>query len=65
MVIIMKYDGMTVNERLYLSGLLDVFDKAVKQKDIEKVVKILESVELKEDNIKLIIKELFYGSISV
>ncbi|MEJ2437999.1 MAG: hypothetical protein P8Y43_06235 [Sulfurovaceae bacterium] len=60
----MNYDGMTVNERLYLSGLLDIFDKAVKQKDIEKVIKILKSVELKEDNIKLIIKELFSDSTS-
>lgn len=52
----MKYQGMTVNERLYVSGLMDAFDKAVKEKDIPKVKSILEDVELNEESIKPILK---------
>jgi len=54
----MKYQGMTVNERLYVSGLMDAFDKAVKEKDIPKVKSILENVELNEESIKPILKAL-------
>jgi len=54
----MKYQGMTVNERLYVSGLMDAFDKAVKVKDIQKVNSILENVELNEVSIKPILKDL-------
>lgn len=53
-----KYAGMTVNERLYVSGLMDDFDDAVKKKDIEKVRTILEKVELTEDSIKPILEKL-------
>lgn len=53
-----KYAGMTVNERLYVSGLMDDFDDAVKKKDIEKVRTILEKVELTEDSIKPILENL-------
>jgi len=49
---------MTVNERLYVSGLMDAFDKAVKEKDIPKVKSILENVELNEESIKPILKAL-------
>lgn len=54
----MKYSGMTVNERLYVSELMDAFDKAVKEKDIQKVKSILENVELNEESIKPILKDL-------
>jgi uncharacterized membrane protein YvbJ len=54
----MKYQGMTVNERLYVSGLMDEFDKAVKEKDTQKVKSILENVEINEESIKPILKEL-------
>jgi iron uptake system EfeUOB component EfeO/EfeM len=53
-----KYAGMTVNERLYVSGLMDEFDDAVKKKDIEKVRAILEKVEITEDSIKPILENL-------
>jgi len=53
-----KYAGMTVNERLYVSGLMDEFDKAVEGKNTERVRGILEKVELTEESIKPILEEL-------
>ncbi len=54
-----KYKGMTVIERLYVSGLIDVFDKAVKDNDVEKVVEILNEVEIIDESaIEEILKEL-------
>ena len=53
-----KYAGMTVNERLYASGLMGEFDEAVKQKNSEKVRAILEKVELNEASIKPILERL-------
>ncbi|WP_199244224.1 hypothetical protein [Caedibacter taeniospiralis] len=52
-----KYFGMTVNERLYVSGLMDEFDKAVVNKDTKKVRSILEDVELVEESIKPTLRE--------
>jgi hypothetical protein len=54
----MKYSGMTVNERLYISGLLQKFDDAVNEKDINKIIKILKEVELEESSINPILKGL-------
>ncbi|MDX9887524.1 hypothetical protein [Thauera sp.] len=53
-----KYSGMTVNERLYVSGLMDQFDKAVEERDIERVRSILNSVELTEESIGPILERL-------
>jgi molecular chaperone GrpE (heat shock protein) len=53
-----KYAGMTVNERLYVSGLMDEFDGAVKIRDTEKIRAILEKVELTEESIKPILEKL-------
>jgi hypothetical protein len=53
-----KYIGMTVYERLYLSGLIDKFDKAVKDRDIDTIRSILSKVELTEESIKPIMKQL-------
>ena len=53
-----KYAGMSVNERLYLSGLMDDFDKAVEEKDVDKVRGILNKIELTEESIKPILKNL-------
>jgi hypothetical protein len=51
-----KYAGMTVNERLYVSGLMDECDKAVSNKNIAQVVRILKEVELTDENIKPILE---------
>ncbi|MDB5129538.1 MAG: hypothetical protein JWQ85_3770 [Mucilaginibacter sp.] len=51
-----KYGGMTVNERLYVSGLWEKFDKAIAQKDIDLMIAILKEVELNDSNIQAILK---------
>lgn len=51
-----KYKGMTVNERLYVAGLIDDFYKALEEKNVEKVIYILKDVELTEPNIGNILK---------
>ncbi len=54
-----KYKGMTVNERLYVSDFMDDFDKAVEEKNIRKIIEILEKVEITEKSaINSILKEL-------
>ncbi len=53
-----KYQGMTVNERLYISGLINNFDEAVSHKDIDLVISILKEVELTKDSIEPILKAL-------
>ncbi len=50
-----KYAGMTVNERLYVSGLLDAFDEAISKKNTKGVISILKEVELTDANIKPIL----------
>jgi hypothetical protein len=53
-----KYKGMTVNERLYVSGLSDAFSKAVAEKNVDDVIAILEKVELTEPSIIPILEQL-------
>jgi hypothetical protein len=43
---------------LYISGLLQKFDDAVNEKDINKIIKILKEVELEESSINPILKGL-------
>lgn len=47
--------GMTVNERLYVSGLMDLFDK-VKKKDKDLAKTILEAIRVDQPSIKKILK---------
>lgn len=53
-----KYSGMTVNERLYVSGLMDEFDKAVQEHDVDRIRNILAEVELPEESINPILEQL-------
>lgn len=46
-----KFAGMTVNERLYVSGLSNEFDLAIKDKHVAEARAILIKVELTEPNI--------------
>ena len=48
---LMKYKGMTVNERLYVSGLLESFDKAILRNDREQVIRILRDIEVDDESI--------------
>lgn len=50
-----KYAGMTVNERLWASGLMDEFERAISEKNTNEVIRILTEVELTEENIKPIL----------
>lgn len=52
-----KYLGMTVNERLYASGLFDEFDEAVEERRLEDVVRILKDVDLNEESIAPILEQ--------
>ena len=45
-----KYRGLTVNERLYVSGLIDDFDNAVSKKNKVKIIEILKKVEINDEN---------------
>ena len=53
-----KYAAMTANERLYVSGLIDEFYKSVEKQDVDRVRAILGKVELTEEAIKPILKQL-------
>ncbi len=53
-----KYAAMTVNERLYVSGLIKEFDKAVEEKNSTEAIRILREVELTDDSIKPILEQL-------
>ena len=44
-----KYNGMTVNERLYLSGLMDKFDEFVRTENVDGLKEILEKIEITDE----------------
>ncbi|RTY94433.1 hypothetical protein EKL32_11850 [Flavobacterium sp. GSN2] len=46
-----KFSGMTVNERLYVRGLINDFDNALEQKNVEEIKAVLKKVALNEDSI--------------
>ena len=53
-----KLGGMTVNERLWETEQIDNFERASKAKDSEAVRKILESVFVDEDSIRVVLNSL-------
>jgi len=50
-----KYAGMTVNERLWVGGLMDEFERAISAKNTDEAVRILTEVGLTGENIKPIL----------
>ena len=50
-------DGMTTNERLFVKGLLPKFDEAKINGDVKTMRNILESVDVDEPSIDLIINK--------
>lgn len=51
-----RYGGITVNERLVIANKMDEFDNAIDNKDTLRIIEILKSVELTDDNINAILK---------
>gem|GEM_PF-2576331 len=49
---------MTVNERLYQSGLMNEYDKAVKGKNEEKIISILTMLEIDKKSINAILNKI-------
>lgn len=41
-----NYSGMTLNERLFAAGVLDEFDAAIDEKNRERVVELLGTIEV-------------------
>ncbi|WMJ75334.1 hypothetical protein RCC89_19535 [Cytophagaceae bacterium ABcell3] len=54
----MSFAGMTVNERLFASGLYKEFESAKKQKNKERVIAILKEINVDEPSINKILKEI-------
>lgn len=48
----MDYRGMTVNERLFRSGLMKEFDSAIEKKDVRRVIEILRSLDLNDETVR-------------
>jgi len=64
------YSGMTVNERLYVAGLLNAFDLAAKGRDRPRMVEILVSVYLphaaaQETTDSILANPGFYGILTL
>ena len=55
-------NAMTVNERLFVSGLVADFDEAVAQRDIPKLQRILGSDYLEPENIRAVIRQVLSPS---
>jgi hypothetical protein len=54
-----NFAGMTINERLFVAGLMDSFDKAVTENDREGVISILKKVNLNSETIEANLRSIF------
>ena len=54
--------GMTVNERLFVAGLMDDFDEAVARRDVPELERILQAVYLSPESIRAIIQQALGSS---
>jgi hypothetical protein len=43
-----RYAGMTLNERLFVAGLLDAFDAAARARDRAEMIRILTDVDVED-----------------
>lgn len=50
--------AMTVNERLLAAGLVNDFDRAVRAGDVQRLKKLLHDVQLSDENIAAILKQV-------
>lgn len=53
-----KYDGMTVNERLFVSGFLDEFQHYIDVKDKDNIVLILNKLEVDDSSINTFLAKI-------
>ena len=53
-----EFKGMTVNEMLYVSGLMSEFDAAVKNKKKDLIIKILKKLELEDKSINDVLESI-------
>jgi len=59
------YSGMTVNERLYAAGLLEAWDAAAKSRDRNRMIELLNEIDLSNQaesiSDKILANPKFYG----
>ena len=59
------YSGMTVNERLYAAGLLEAWDAAAKCRDRNRMIELLNEIDLSNQaqsiSDKILANPKFYG----
>lgn len=53
-----KYEGMTVNERLLVSGFLDEFQHYIDVKDKDNIVLILKKLEVDDSSINTFLAKI-------
>jgi len=54
-----NYAGMTVNERLFVGGILEKFDSAINAKDLDGAISILRQVDLEGEQARQIVEAIF------
>ena len=49
--------AMTVNERLWVSGLMSAYDKAIARRDVQEMTEILKRIYLDEQSIEANVRQ--------